>query len=76
MSIVINPDQYVEGIPFGRRKLIENQINIERKDYISRNEPYTRADFEKSLATLETQIPKIKGLYVVIGGELKFNKVF
>jgi hypothetical protein len=76
MNIEINPEQYVEGVPFGRKKLISNMIVEERKVFLEREQPYTQEDFNKKLESLEEEIPKIKGLYVVIGGELRFNKIF
>lgn len=68
------PQGLSEGLTYGRKSLITNDINNDRKLFMSREEPYTEANFLKAKSEAEAKYPKIRGLYVVEGGKLKFQQ--
>jgi hypothetical protein len=71
-----DPNRFVEGFSVGRRGAVLNSVATEKELVVTRGQEYTNEQFEKAIENTLKAVPKIRGLYVVEGGELKFQKVF
>jgi hypothetical protein len=76
MEIDMTSGRFVEGLPVGRNTVIKNIVAHEKELSVADGIAYDQKIFDSRIKELEEAIPKIKGLYVVEGGELKFQKVF